>query len=76
MGVEGLEQAAESLGYEISVDIQGAMGAENGESGTTTVESDEESATEADVDAESNPPIDSDRSESTGLLGKIKQLFS
>ncbi|QSG05950.1 PTS fructose transporter subunit IIB [Halapricum desulfuricans] len=29
MGAEGLEQAAEALGHEITVEIQGAMGAEN-----------------------------------------------
>lgn len=138
MGAEGLEQAAESLGHEIRVEIQGAMGAENeltsediaeadaviiaadtsvsrdrfegkpvvkapvadaineaedllrqaaekaegdtaektSESEAATVEPGEETSAEEDADAESEPRASSDRSESTGLLGKIKQLFS
>ncbi|MCU4718931.1 PTS fructose transporter subunit IIB [Halapricum hydrolyticum] len=144
MGAEGLEQAAESLGHEITVEIQGAMGAENEltgediaeadaviiaadtsvsrdrfegkpvvkapvadaineaedllqqaaekaegdtaettseegettESEAATIEPEKETSAEADADTESEPPASSDRSESTGLLGKIKQLFS
>jgi len=139
MGAEGLEQAAEELGYEITVEIQGAMGAENeltseeiaeadaviiaadtsvsrdrfegkpvvkvpvadaineaedllqqaaekadgdaepeAETGSeaTTTESEDETSVEADAETTSEPPASSDRSESTGLLGKIKQLFS
>ena len=136
MGAEGLEQAAEELGYEITVEIQGAMGAENEltseeiaeadaviiaadtsvsrdrfegkpvvkvpvadaineaedllrqaaekaegdtaetESDATTTEPEDETPAEADAETASEPPAGSDRSESTGLLGKIKQLFS
>ncbi|WP_136686608.1 PTS fructose transporter subunit IIB [Halorhabdus amylolytica] len=40
MAAEGLEQAAENLGHEIKVEIQGAMGAENELTGEDVAEAD------------------------------------
>ncbi|MFW6017473.1 MAG: PTS fructose transporter subunit IIB [Halapricum sp.] len=137
MGAEGLEQAAESLGHDIRIEIQGAMGAEDeltsdeiaeadaviiaadtsvnrdrfegmplvnapvadaineaedllqqaaekaegggAEDTSTPSEPETETATEstaAETDASADSSTDRDRSESTGILGKIKQLFS
>lgn len=137
MGAEGLEQAAESLGHEIRVEIQGAMGAEDELTSEEIAQADaviiaadtsvnrdrfegkplvkakvarainegedlireaaekadgeadhDESAepTETDDVAESEPdetpaettsdPSTNGRSESGGLLGKLKSLFS
>jgi PTS system fructose-specific IIB component len=140
MGAEGLEQAAEKLGHEIRVEIQGAMGAEDELTSQEIADADaviiaadtsvnrdrfegkplvkakvakaineaeelireavekadgeadhDESAvsTEADDETESKPaetdetptetasdPSDRGRSESGGLLSKLKSLFS
>jgi PTS system fructose-specific IIB component len=139
MGAEGLEQAAEALGHEIRVEIQGAMGAEDELTSEEIAEADaviiaadtsvnrdrfegkplvkakvakainegedlvreaaEKADGEADHDESADPtdtaaeaesestetektatkstePSASDRSESGGLLGKLKSLFS